>query len=161
MDDDAMLRAMADENLSQFGKDSYPTYREAITAAVERMMARCIAVGGPQELLLTSEGPGTRNDLPGKIVAGGCPGEDLVQGYFKGSMSLPPIRTALQEYRETGRLAAWHAVHSPDAIRVNEPPTLSAKALAAEHVRLKSLRDFKGFELFRGIPRRNKITPGP
>jgi hypothetical protein len=158
MDDDAMIRAMADENVSQFGKDSYPTYREAVTAAVERLLADPKAA---QQLLLSLDPNGfSVSQHMRDIAAGGCPGEDLVQAYFKGSISLRPIRTALQEYRETGKLAAWHAAHNPGA-RNADAATLSAEALAAEHVRLKSLRDFNGFELFRGIPRRNKITPGP
>lgn len=42
--------------------------------------------------------------------------------YFKGSLSIGPIRMALKEYRESGKLAAWHAAHNPKAAKSTAKP---------------------------------------
>lgn len=134
LDDDAMIRAMADENISQFGRDEYATYREAVTAAAERMMGQVLANPSHGEnIFLVPEDAAQ----PGKVITeavnsvlnGEAPGHEFVGRYFKGTLPLGPIRMALKEYRDSGKLAAWHAKHNPGAINGAELPTLSPEAL--------------------------------
>jgi ParB/RepB/Spo0J family partition protein len=131
IDDDAMIRAMADENISQFGRDEYATYREAVTAAVERIMGEVVT--SPSKLPKYFEG--SRGPDGSTILAGDAPGEAVVSRYFKGSLPLGPIRMALKEYRESGKLAKWHKAHNPKATKQTEPPKVDSKALGKfEHV---------------------------
>jgi hypothetical protein len=98
---------MADENLSQFGRDEYATYREAVTAAAQRIMGQIIADPSHAQNILS-----VPDDVaqPGKIIAEcvndilarGAPGEPFIARFFKGTMSLGPIRTALKGYRDSG-----------------------------------------------------------
>jgi hypothetical protein len=123
LDDDAMLRVMFAENVTQFGKDAFATYQEATVAAVTQIMAKVLA---GQRALLGS--PDRDGQLVAEIKAGGAPGEDTVRAYLGGG-SLRDIRTALQLYRDSGELAAWHAQHNPQA-KPPEPPTVSPEAVA-------------------------------
>jgi ParB/RepB/Spo0J family partition protein len=135
LDDDAMIRAMADENVSQFGRDEYATYREAVTAAAERMMEQVIADPSDAQKILRVPDAAAQ---PAKVIAeavnsitnGEAPGERFIARYFNGTLPLAPIRLALREYRESGRLAAWHARHNPQATAAPPAPTLNSAALS-------------------------------
>jgi hypothetical protein len=124
LDDDAMIRAMADENISQFGRDEYATYREAVTAAVERLLPDPETV---QNILdrLDPDGHNTKQMLAA-IEAGGCPGERVIAAFFHNTLALGPVRIALKAYRETGKLAAWHGANNPRGADKSPAPTLSA-----------------------------------
>lgn len=124
LDDDTMIRAMADENVTQFGRDEYKTYREAVTAAVERIMGQVIA-GTISENIFGNHGPGAQ-----AIHSGDGPGIDVIGRYFKGTLPLGPLRLALREYRDSGRLAAWHAQHNPQAEKRAQPTSLNSAALS-------------------------------
>jgi hypothetical protein len=133
MDDDAMIRAMADKNVTQFGRDEYATYREAVTAAAERIMGDVIA--NPKtaskyfEPVSSSKHDGSLEHFVSALSDGDAPGESIISRYFKGSLSLGPIRMALKEYRESGKLAAWHAKHNPKAKPATTSPKLDSAAL--------------------------------
>ena len=130
LDDNKMIRAMADENVTQFGKDEYKTYREAVTAAVERIMTGLLIEGDPPSTYIEGAHDRNEQDFLDAIRSGDAPGENVVARYFKGTLSLPAIRMALREYRETGRLAAWHAKHNPKATKPAEAPKLNSAALS-------------------------------
>jgi ParB/RepB/Spo0J family partition protein len=134
LDDDAMIRAMADENVSQFGRDEYKTYREAVVAAVQRIMEIAMFGGDRAEDFFSTlqRSPDEAENITRSIAdirAGGCPGRELVGAYFKRTLSLPAIQIALKEFHASGALAAWHAAHNPGAGKA-DPATLDTTALS-------------------------------
>jgi hypothetical protein len=129
LDDDGMIRAMADENVTQFGRDEYKTYREAVFAAVERVLPDIVHGNNPSKYF---EGLKEGNDQQAiaAIRDGAAPGEPVIARYFNNTLPLGPIRLALQEYRDIGRLGEWHSQRNPKAVASTEPPKLSSAALA-------------------------------
>jgi ParB/RepB/Spo0J family partition protein len=129
LDDDTMIRAMADENITQFGRDEYATYREAVTAAVERIMEEITTSGCSSAKYFALESPERQTRLVAEIQAGQAPGERLLARYFNGTLALGAIRMALKEYHASGRLAAWHQRNNPKAPRSELAAKLDSKAL--------------------------------
>jgi len=77
LDDDAMVRAMADENITQFGRDEYATYREAVSAAIERIMGETLEGRCPENIFSTDR----QNEITRTVEAikrGDAPGLELV-----------------------------------------------------------------------------------
>lgn len=128
LDDDAMIRAMADENITQFGRDEYKTYREAVFAATERIMSMALDDSAAAEEFFSGD-PGRDGQWLAEIRSGGCPGRDVVGAYFKHTLSLTAIQTALKEYHASGALAVWHAEHNPAKPKI-AAPTLETAALS-------------------------------
>lgn len=128
LDDDEMLRVMFSENITQFGKQSFPTYKEAVVAAAGRVMVAACGSDPEQNVLAWVRRKEEATKLVAEIRAGGAPGEDVVLAYLKGG-SRGDVRTALQVFRDSGALAAWHAEHNPQAV-AKEAPTVSPEAVA-------------------------------
>ena len=132
LDDDQMLQRMFAENATQFGKPTFPTYKEAVFAAAGRIMAVVIADPSRAQNVLTAlcrDGV-KREDIAriiNEIQTGGAPGEDIVLAYLKIA-SRGDVRTALQLYRDGGDLAAWHAEHNPKA-KAATKPTINPEAV--------------------------------
>jgi ParB/RepB/Spo0J family partition protein len=133
LDDDTMIRAMADENVTQFGRDEYATYREAVTAAVERIMGEVIADPSHAQNILrvqeVTQPEKITTEFINAIRSGEAPGERIIARYFNGTLALGAIRMALKEYHASGRLAAWHQGNNPKAPRSELAAKLDSKAL--------------------------------
>lgn len=119
-----MIQHLAMENLAQDDRNAYQTYREVVTAAIEHLMADVIA-GRP-----ISQPNEEAQRLIGTIKGGGMPGREVVGRFFGGVLSRKAIDMVIEEYKASGRLAAWHRGHNPEAGNHAEAPTLSVEALA-------------------------------
>ena len=127
LDDARMIQLMAMENLAAYGRDEYLLYREVITAAVEYVMDGVVSgtlVPGDQRFP-----DGFEPEVVNGIKAGGMPGREVVGQFFGGVLGQKGIRMALEEYKDTGKLAAWHRKHNPKASNHVEAPTLNPEAL--------------------------------
>jgi hypothetical protein len=120
LDDETMLRMMADENITQLGKDRFATYKEATVAAATHIMANILA--DPERVVKfihTKSEQEDRARLVNEIAKGGSPGRKIIARFYtpkghdgeplsgaKSTLDGNSIRAALQVYHDTGELAA-------------------------------------------------------
>jgi ParB/RepB/Spo0J family partition protein len=147
LSDERMIHVMADENITQFGKDRFATCKEATVAATWLMRAVIEQREGARRFLRTLDAEQDQsNKTLNDILVGGCPGERVIAGFFNGTVPIADIRLALLAFRETGELAAWHKANNPTAQQA-DAPTLDAEALKRfdkpDHVRafVKAVRE--------------------
>jgi hypothetical protein len=137
LDDETMLRMQTDENITQFGKDRFATYKEATVAAATFIM-RAVLAGSAEKFFRTS-GQGTRADLIEEVRTGGCPGREIITDFYRGTLNSGNIQAALKIWHDTGELAAWHRAHNPKAKPSAEKPTIDPETLRrfskTDHVR--------------------------
>ena len=103
------------ENLATYGRDEYLLYREVVSAAIEYVMGEVVSgtlVPGDQRFP-----DGFEPEVVNGIRAGGMPGRELLGQFFGGVLSQKGIRMALEEYKATGRLAAWHKAFPGERLR--------------------------------------------
>jgi hypothetical protein len=140
LSDEEMIHVMVDENVTQFGKDQFATYKEATIAAATWIMRAVIDDPSATQKFSRSD-PQHDGKLVAEIRSGGCPGERIIFSFFNGTVPVADIRLALQAFRETGELAAWHEASNPKLERKDPAPepTLDPEALKkftrSDHVR--------------------------
>lgn len=139
--DDQMIQHMALENLTQFGRDQYASYREAVSAAIERILHTVLQDPSALSQWVTAS-EAQQAAMVSQMRMGGAPGIAVLMRYFGGVLSQKAIGMAIDEYRSTGRLAAWHQKHNPDAVSY-EAKTLDPQALGmfAETAHVRAFAD--------------------
>lgn len=134
--DDQMIRVMANENVTQFGKDSFKTYKEATVAAATFIMREVLNGAAGK---FTSGAPDRDGQWVAEVLGGGCPGREVIARFFEGALNSEDIKLALQTFRDTGELAAWHKANNPQAKPAATKPMLDPEALKRfdkpDHVR--------------------------
>lgn len=140
LDDEKMLRIMADENVTQFGKDRFAVYKEATVAAATHIMRAVLDdPERAQKFLGTNPPPEEVSKLVNCVAKGSAPGEETISRFYKGTLNIGHIRAALKMWLDTGELAAWHAKYNPKASAPETKPTLDPDALRrfakTDHVR--------------------------
>lgn len=134
LSDDDMIRIMATENISQFGKDSFKTYKEATVAAATHIMREVLV--DPKAAAnfgsrLAEQDHSAR--LVNEIHTGGCPGRERIVEFYRGSLNSHDIELALEAFRQTGELDAWHDANNPKLKRQEPPPEPKLDPEALRH----------------------------
>jgi hypothetical protein len=140
LSDEDMLRIMTDENVTQFGKDRFAVYKEATVAAAAYIMLEVLDdPASAQNFLGAGARPQDVARFVNTIRAGEGVGEETIARFYKGTLNIANIRSALKVWHDTGELAAWHRKHNRNAAAGQVKPTLDPEALRrfakSDHVR--------------------------